>query len=92
MSEGYPIVAVHGLLIAVASLLEKLMNFSCCRSQSLEHRLSNCGCSGFVTLLHVGSSWTKNRTSVACIASWTINYRTTREALKCFFMLVMVVV
>ena len=46
-SRGYSLVAVHGLLIAVASLAAEHrfqgLDFSSCGSQALEHRLSSCG-------------------------------------------------
>ena len=44
---GFSLVAVLGLLIAVASLLQstasRSMGFSGCTSQALEHRLGSCG-------------------------------------------------
>ena len=48
VSGGYSPVAVHGLLIAVASLLAEHRSlgrtgFSGCGSQTLEHRLNRCG-------------------------------------------------
>ena len=36
---------------------------------------------GLVALRHVGSSQTRNQTSVPCIARWILNYWITREAL-----------
>ena len=44
--QSYSLGAVHGLLIAVASLLvgtgSRLMGFNSCSSRALEHRLSSC--------------------------------------------------
>ena len=40
---GYSVVAVCGLLIAVASLVLELSGFSSGSPQTLEHRLSSCG-------------------------------------------------
>ena len=47
-SRGYSLVVVHGLLIAVASLVVEhgalgQEGFSSCGSQALEHRLNSCG-------------------------------------------------
>ena len=36
---------------------------------------------GLVALWHAGSSQTKDRTHVPCIAGWTLNHWATREAL-----------
>ena len=48
VSRGYSLVAVLGLLMAVASLVAqqkalRLPSFSSCGSQALEHRLNSCG-------------------------------------------------
>ena len=40
-------------------------------------------CVGFVVLWHVGSSQSKDQTSVSCTASCILNHWTTREALYC---------
>ena len=36
---------------------------------------------GLVVLQHVGSSWTRDHTTVPSIARWLLNHQTTREAL-----------
>ena len=41
-------------------------------------RLSSCG-TGSATPQHVGSSWTRDRACVPCIARWILNHWTTRE-------------
>ena len=57
-SGDYSLVAMRGLLTAVASL-------------AAEHGLEGMGsiveCTGFVAPGHVESSWTRNRTRVPCI-------------------------
>ena len=65
---------MHGLLIAVASLVAEL-------------GLSGCGTwaqwlwlAGLVAPRHVGSSWTRARTRVACIGRRILNHCATREA------------
>ena len=40
---------------------------------------------GWVVKQHVGSSWTRDRTSVPCPARWILSHWTTREALLSFF-------
>ena len=64
-------VALHGLLMAVASLVA-------------EHRLkcigfSSCGTQALVALQHVESSWTRDRIHVCCIGRWILIHCTTRE-------------
>ena len=78
------VVVVHGLLIAVASLVA-------------EHRLQAHGlqqlwlggsraqaqqlwCMGLAVPRHVGSSWTRAQTCVPCTGSQILNHCTTREA------------
>ena len=39
---------------------------------------------GFIAPQHVGSSWTRARTSVPCIGRWILNHCTTREPLNWF--------
>ena len=69
---GYSLIVVRGLLIEVASLAV---------GHGLQvHGLSN---SGLVAPLHVGSSWTRDRTGVPCIARQVLNHWITREALNC---------
>ena len=69
--RGLLFVAVHGLLIAVASLV-------------VEHGVQARGLqqlwrTGFVALWHVGSSRTRARTHVPCIGRQILNHGTTRE-------------
>ena len=67
-SGGYFLVAVHRLLIVVASccraqapgyvgLVVAARGLISCSSQALEHRLSSCGAQIY---LQVGSSWTRD--------------------------------
>ena len=68
---GLLFLVLHRLLLAVASIV-------------VEHRLLSLG-SGvaahcLVALRHVGSSWTRDQTSVSCIARRTLNLWTTKEA------------
>ena len=67
MSGGCPLVTVLGLLTAVASLVTEL-------GLSSWHM-------GLVALWHVGSSPTRDQTTVPYIARWILNHWTTGEAL-----------
>ena len=40
-------------------------------------------CTGLIAPSHVGSFQTRSRTSVPCIARWTLNHWSTREVLCC---------
>ena len=62
------LVAVHRLLIAVAS---------CCRA-----RAQQLWCNGLSAPLHVGSSWTSDRTHVYSTGRWILNHWATREVLQ----------
>ena len=68
---GLLFLVLHRLLLAVASVV-------------VEHRLLSLGSGvaahGLVALRHVGSSWTRDQTSVSCIARRTLNLWTTKEA------------
>ena len=66
VSGGYSLIVVGGLLIAVASLI-------------VEHGLWSVGS---IVVLHqlVGSSWTRNQTSVPCTNRRILNHWATREA------------
>ena len=83
---------VHGLLIVVLSLVLEhriwgvwasvvvMHGLSSWGSRAPGHRLWSCGTwVGLVVLKHVGSSWTRDQTSVPSIARWILNHRTTRE-------------
>ena len=84
-SRSYSLVAVHGLLVAMASPLAEhrlrepeLSNCGTWTQQSgspaLEHRLNSCSFSntGLVALQHVGSSQIRNPTHVSCIGKWML--------------------
>ena len=92
-SRSYSLVAVHGLLIAMASPLAEhrlrepeLSNWGTWTQQSgspaLEHRLNSCSFSntGLVALQHVGSSQIRNPTHVSCIGKWMLYHWAIREA------------
>ena len=81
--RGLLFVGMHGLLIAVASLvaecgLQWLQHYglSSCGWRALEHGLSSSmraqklWCTGSVSQQHVESSWTKDQTCVPCIDRW----------------------
>ena len=66
--RGYSLVVVRRLLFVMASLVEV-------------YRLQAHGLSlGPAAPRQVGSSRTRDPTSVSCIAGWILNYRTTTEA------------
>ena len=78
--------AVLRLLIVEASLLwstgSRCAGLSTCDSQALQHRFSSRGPrTGFVAQWPVGSSWTRDRTSVSSISRWILYQRASREAL-----------
>ena len=64
------LVAVHGFLIAVASLVMEHEVWA----QKLRHM-------GLVTPWHVGSSQPRDRTNISCIGRRMLKYWTTREVL-----------
>ena len=72
-----PFVAVHGLLIMMAALVAEH------RSRDMGFRSAGSAvvACGLTAPWHVGASWTRDQTRVPCIARWTINHWTTREAL-----------
>jgi len=79
----------HGLHSSCRAQTSHSGAFSCCGTQALEHMGFSSCCTwtqwlwlmGFVVPQHVGSSWTRDRTGVPCIARWILNHWTTREAL-----------
>ena len=73
VSEGYSFLQFAGFSIAVASLTEGMG--SRVWAQQLQ-------CMGLVSLWHVESSWTRDQTSIPCIAKQTLNHLTTREVLE----------
>ena len=94
VSGGYSPVAVHGLLIAMASLVvehrlygsqasvAEAHGLRSCGSWALEHRLNSCG---LVALRHVECSWIRDRTHVSCISMQISIHSTTREVLTASF-------
>jgi len=93
VSGGYSPVAVHGLLIAMASLVEHRLcgsqasvaeahGLRSCGSRALEHRLNSCG---LVALRHVECSWIRDRTHVSCISRQISIHCTTTEVLTAYF-------
>ena len=56
---GFSLVAVHGLLIVLASLI--------CDSSASAHRLNSLWCMGLIALHHVGSSQIRDQTQVSCV-------------------------
>ena len=69
VSGGYSLIAVHGLLIVVASLVGEL---------GLQDGQAS------AVLLHVESPWSRDRTHVPCIGRQILNHWTTREVLEFF--------
>ena len=79
--RGYPLVAMHGHLVAVASLAVEYghegtwasvvaaRGLSSCDFRALEHRLNSCGAHA---AQHVGSSWTREQTHVSCTGRWIL--------------------
>ena len=55
-------------------------DFSCDGAQAVATPASVFWCTGLIALRHVGSSQTRGRTSVPCIARQILNHWTTREA------------
>ena len=94
-SGGYSLVAVHGILIVVASLvvehgLQGTWTSVVARGLSVwvqklpitgsRAQAQSLWCMGLVSLWHVVSSQTRDRTRVSCIDRWITNHWTTREA------------
>ena len=75
MSGVYSLVAVRGLLFAVASLIVKHELYRAHRLQYLPH-------AGLVAPWCVDSSGTKDRNCVPCIGGQILNHWTTREILS----------
>ena len=67
---GLLFVAVCGLLIMLAPLVENSLGSRCVQAQWL-------WCLGLVAPRHVESSWTRDGTRVPCIASLILSYWTT---------------
>ena len=90
--QGLLFIAVHRLLIAVASLVAEhglqmrgLQQLWLTGSRSQAQQLWH---TGLVVPWHVGSSWTRARTSVPCIGRRILNHCATREALRWVFVAV----
>ena len=82
--QGLLFVVVHGLLIAVASLVAEhglqahgLQQLWLAGSRAQAQQLWR---TGLVAPRHVGSSWTRARTRVPCIGRRILNHCATREA------------
>ena len=86
--QGWFFSVVHGLLTAVTSRCTAqalgmrasvvvASGLSSWSSRALGHWLNSCGT---WALWHVGSSWTRERTSIPCILRWILNHWATREA------------
>ena len=80
----YSRVAVHGLLIVVASLLHSTgcthVSFCSCSTQAQQLWLL-----GLVALRPVESSWTRDSTCVPCSDRWILIHCTTREVQQSSF-------
>ena len=59
------------------ALVVSVCGLSSCGSRAQDSVIVD---TGSATLQQVGSSWTRDRTSVPCIARQILNHRTTREA------------
>ena len=77
--------AVHSLSLVEASRATLCCGagayyrgFSCCRAQALGVRAQQLWCRALVVSWHVGSSWTRDRTSVSCTGRRILNHWTTR--------------
>ena len=81
-SKGYSSLSYVGLSLWWFLLLQSTSSrhegLSSCGLWALECRLSRCGIRGLVALWHVGSSWTRDLTSVPCIGRWILNHWITR--------------
>ena len=71
VSGGCGLVVVHGLLIAVASVVW--------HTGSSAHGLQELRHAGLVAPWCVGFSWTRDHTRVPCIGRWTLNHWITSE-------------
>ena len=90
-SEGYSLVAVPRLLVAVASLVVghrpedtwtsvlTACGLSSCGFWALGHRPNKLRLTGLLALWHVRSSWTRDWTRVSCIGRQVLYYWAPRE-------------
>ena len=87
---GLSLTAVHGLLLAVAPVLQSMSSgeccsaavtrrFSGCSSQALEHGLSSYGTWALLSC-SMGDPPGRDRTGVPCIGRQILNHWITREA------------
>ena len=70
LSAGFSLVAEHGLLILVTSLVV---------AQGFQWGSVVLCCTGLADPWHVASSQTRDRTHVPCTGRWILNHWTTRE-------------
>ena len=84
VSGSYPLVAVHGLLIAVASLVEEHIFWNMQASVVVAWRLSGCGVGAQRLQLKRSTSWTQLLWHISLVA---LSSLTTREVLSCNFKL-----
>ena len=89
------LVAIHGLLIAMASLVVD-HRLQVCRLQSLWHEgsvVADCGLQNegstvihmnLVAAQHVEFSWTRDQTCDPCIGRWILNHQTTGKSYHFF--------
>ena len=96
--QGLLFVVVHGLLIAMSSLVMEhglqvcRLHQLCMQAQQLwlagsRAQAQQLWRTGLAAPRHVGSSWTRARTCVPCIGWWIPNQCVTREALLAFIYL-----
>ena len=66
--------------LLLRSTASRCMGFSSCSSCAPEHRLLSCGTlMGLISPWYVRSSWTRDQTSVPCIAKQILNHWATKE-------------
>ena len=95
-SMGSSLVAMCGLLIAVASLVveHQLLGLQASVVAAFELRVAAPGpraqaqwlsCTGLAVLWHVASSWIKDQTCGSCIGGWILHHWATRKTLLIVF-------
>ena len=70
----------QGLLSGCGTQASHCSGFSCCRAQTLEHKLSSGGAQTLVALGHVESSGTRDQTHVSCTGRQILHHWATWEA------------
>ena len=83
VSRGYSLAAVHGLLIAVASLVAEhrlsALRLQWVRLTGPRAEAQELWYTGLFAPWHVRSSLTKDRTHVPCVGRWMLTHCTTSE-------------